>query len=78
MTALTKRLLEEVEKWPLEDQEELAEYAREIRGRRTGVYQLSEDERAGIELGLADMRTGRFASDEQVAAIFRRARSFRA
>ncbi len=75
---LTKKLLEELETWPLEDQEELAEYAREIRGRRTGVYQLSEDERAGVERGMADMRAGRFATDEQIAAIFRRARSFRA
>ncbi len=78
MMTLTKKLLEELETWPLEDQEELAEYAREIRGRRTGVYQLSEDERAGVERGMADMRAGRFATDEQIAAIFRRARSFRA
>jgi hypothetical protein len=73
MTAQVKRLLEEIETWPLEDQEELAEYAREIRGRRTGVYKLSEEERAGIERGLADMRAGRFATDEQVAAIFQKA-----
>jgi hypothetical protein len=78
MTALAKKLLEEVETWPLEDQEELAEYAREIRGRRTGIYQLTEGERTGIERGLADMRAGRYATDEQIAAIFQRARSFRA
>jgi predicted transcriptional regulator len=78
MNALTKKLLEEVETWPPEDQEELAEYAREIRGRRTGVYRLSDDERAGIERGLEDMRAGRFATDEEIAAIFRRARSSRA
>jgi len=78
MMTLTKKLLEELETWPLEDQEELAEYAREIRGRRTGVYQLSEDERAGVERGMADMRAGRFATDEQIAAIFQRARSARA
>jgi predicted transcriptional regulator len=78
MMALTKKLLEEVETWPLEDQEELAQYAREIRGRRTGVYELSEEERAGIERGLADMRAGRFATDEQIKAIFQRARSTRA
>ena len=77
MMALAKKLLEEVETWPLEDQEELAEYAREIRGRRTGIYHLSEDERAGIDRGLADMRAGRFATDEQITAIFQRARSFR-
>jgi len=56
MTPLTKKPLEEVETWPLEDQEEREDYAREIRGRRTGVYQLSEDERAGIERDLADVR----------------------
>jgi hypothetical protein len=77
MNARTKKLLEEVETWPPEDQEELVEYAREIRGRRRGIYRLNDDERAGIERGLADMRAGRFATDEQIAAIFQRARSFR-
>jgi hypothetical protein len=57
---------------------ELAEYAREIRGRQTGVYRLDDDERAGVERGLADMRAGRFAADDRIAAIFQRARSFRA
>jgi predicted transcriptional regulator len=75
MTTLSKKLLEEVQAWPPEDQEELAQYAREIRGRRIGVYELSEDERAGIERGLADMRAGRFATEEQIAAIFRKGRS---
>jgi hypothetical protein len=78
MNALTKKLLEEVETWPLEDQEDLLQYAREIRGRRTGVYALNEAERAGIERGLADIRAGRFATDEQIAAIFQRASSTRA
>jgi predicted transcriptional regulator len=39
---------------------------------------LSDDEREGIERGLEDMRGGQFATDEEIAAIFRRARSFRA
>jgi predicted transcriptional regulator len=71
-----KKLLEEVETWPPEDQDELVAHAREIRARRCGYHSLSEDERAGIERGLADVRTGRFATDEQIATIFRRARSF--
>jgi predicted transcriptional regulator len=37
---------------------------------------LSSEERAGIERGLEDMRAERFATDEEIAAIFRRARSF--
>ena len=75
MNQATRNLLEQVASWPQEDQEELAEYAREIEARRTGVYRLSEDERKGVERGLEAMREGKFATDEQVAAIFRKARS---
>jgi predicted transcriptional regulator len=77
MTPTTKQLMEQVASWPEEDQEELAEFAREIEARRTGVYPLSEEERAGIERGLQAMREGRFASEERVAAIFAKARSLR-
>ena len=77
MTPMTKRLLEQVESWPEEDQEELAEVAREIEARRKGVYRLSEAERQGVEKGLRAMREGRYASDERVAAIFNEARSSR-
>jgi len=55
MTAVMKRLLEEVENWPPEDQEELAQFAREIQERRAAVYALREDERSGIERGLDDI-----------------------
>ena len=71
-------VLEGVRSWPQEDQEELAEIARAIEARRTGVYRLSEAERQGIERGLKAMREGRFASDERVAGIFEKARSSRA
>jgi hypothetical protein len=42
-------VLRRAEAWPQEDQDALVEYAREIEARRTGVYRLSEDERAAIE-----------------------------
>ena len=42
------------------------------------MYCLSEDEREGVERGLVAMREGNFASEEQIAAIFRKARSPRA
>jgi hypothetical protein len=45
-----------------------------IESKHDGVYRLSDDERRGIERGLNDMRKGLFASDEQVLAVFRRAR----
>lgn len=41
-------VLESARSWPKEDQEELAELAREIEARRTGVYILSDDERTAI------------------------------
>ena len=42
-------ILRRAETWPREDQELLAEFARELEARRTGVYSLSNDERAAIE-----------------------------
>ena len=54
--------------WPEEDQDELAEVAREIEARRTGVYELSEEERAALDEALRS----RVASDEDVAAFWKR------
>jgi hypothetical protein len=67
MSPNTKRLLEQVESWPEEDQEELAEYAREIEARRTGVYTMSDDERAAVRRGLAQADRGEFVPDDIVA-----------
>jgi hypothetical protein len=68
MSPTTRKILEQVESWPEEDQEELAELAREIEARRKGVYVLSEDERATI----AEARKGGFAEDTDVAAFWKR------
>jgi hypothetical protein len=46
----------------------LAEVAREIEARRTGVYILNDQEQAAI----ADARRGEFASEEAVAAFWKR------
>jgi len=48
MTKTLKDLLEHAETWPREDQDELAEYAREIQARRTGIYTMSDEERAAV------------------------------
>jgi hypothetical protein len=78
MSPNARKILEQVESWPEEDQEELAEYAREIEAHRSGVYRLGEDERAALAQSADDLRAGRFASDQQIAAIFKKARSARA
>ena len=78
MSPAIKTLLEQVASWPQEDQEDLADDAREIEARRAGLYRMNEAEREGVERGLKAMREGRFASDERVATIFDKARSSRA
>jgi hypothetical protein len=68
MNQTAKDLLSRVEAWPREDQEELLEMVRAIEARRTGVYQLSEDEQAAI----AAARDSSIASDETVRAFWER------
>ena len=74
MAQSTKDILRRVETWPAEDQLELAEIAHEIEARRAGVYMLTDDERVAVERGLAEMQAGKFADEQQIAAIYRKAR----
>jgi predicted transcriptional regulator len=60
------------ETWPKEDQEELAEYAREIEARRTGVYVMSDEERIAVRQGLAEVDRGEFVPDDVVAEADKR------
>ena len=68
MNMTAKEIPRQAAAWPQEE-EELAELAREIEARRTGVYVLSDEERAAI----AKARSGGFASAEEVAAFWKRA-----
>lgn len=67
MSPGAKKLLEEVESWPTEDQEELLEHAREIEARRTGVYRATPQELAAID----EAEQSGIATDEEVEAAFR-------
>ena len=67
MNKILKEVIEHAETWPREDQEELAEYAREIEARRTGIYTMSDDERAAVGKGLAEADRGEFVPDELIA-----------
>lgn len=64
-------MLEQVQSWPQEDQEELAEVAREIESRRTGVYRLSDEERTAVRAGMDAARRGDFASEEDMDELYR-------
>jgi hypothetical protein len=70
----TKRLadvLERVENWPAEWQEQLADIALDIdSGLKDGVYYPTPEELAGIDRGLRDAEQSRFATDEEVEQAF--------
>ena len=65
-------IFERVRAWPTDRQEEAASLLLALEEEPGGVYVLSDDEREGVERGLDDVRQGRFASDEEMAALFAR------
>jgi hypothetical protein len=65
-------MFEHAETWPQVDQEELAEYAREIEARRTGIYTMSDDERMAVGKGLAEADRRQFVSDQLISEADKR------
>ncbi len=72
MTQTAREILRGVEAWPEEDQEELAEAAREIEARRTGIYVLDQEEEAAIREGLAELDRGEWVSEEEMKSFWKR------
>jgi hypothetical protein len=67
------KLLPVIETWSDEDQEALAEAAREIEALRTGVYAMSSDEDAAVAEGLLQADRNEFADDDRIRALWKRA-----
>jgi hypothetical protein len=67
MSPAIKELFEQVASWPQEDQEELAELARQIEARRTGVYRATAEELQALD----EAERSGIARDEEVEAAFR-------
>lgn len=65
-------LLMRVSTWPEEAKEELARSIVEIEARHADEDDLSDEDRAALERGLADADAGRFAPDGAVQALFDR------
>lgn len=61
-------VLQNVRQWPPEDQEELAETAREIAARRSGVYVMDDGERTAI----AEARNSDLVSEARMNAFWKR------
>jgi predicted transcriptional regulator len=74
MNAKLKTIIERVETWPEEAQEEAVESLLAIEQELTEPYELTDEDRAAIDRSLDDLHHGRLASDEQVAAVFNRYR----
>ena len=72
MNKTLREVLEHAATWPREDQEELAEFAREIEARRTGVYTMSDEERIAVGRGLAEADRGEFVADERMVEVDKR------
>jgi hypothetical protein len=67
MSPAVKQIIERVASWPEEDQEELAELAREIEARRSGLYTATADELRALD----EAERSGIASEEEVEAAFR-------
>ena len=66
--------VERVASLPEEAQAEFVQSVVELETKYAGVYRLSDEERAAVRRGLQEARDGRFATDEDVAAVFGRYR----
>lgn len=73
MNSTFQKLLPAIESWPDEDQEALAEAAREIEAFRAGVYRMSPAQEAAVAEGLAEAERGDFATDARIAELWKRA-----
>lgn len=71
MTQLLELAVEAARQLSPEEQDEIARVIMEIvHGAGDDVYELSEEENAAIDEGLAYADRGEFASEEEVRAIF--------
>src|SRR6266516_4692291 len=74
MNAKLKELIERVETWPEETQEEVIEILLSIEQARLTDYELTDADRAALARSAEDVREGRFAPDERMSKFFERNR----
>jgi predicted transcriptional regulator len=72
MSPKLESILRQVPSWPAEDQEELAEAAREIAARRSGLYALDQEEEHAIREGIAQLDRGEAVSEEEMRSFWKR------
>lgn len=67
-------LMDRAASWPQEAQAELVRFMIDTEAKHFGVFRLDDEDRSRIEKSLQSARSGDFASDEEVAALFARYR----
>ncbi|MEA2877166.1 MAG: hypothetical protein QOF14_2362 [Hyphomicrobiales bacterium] len=72
MNKRLETLVERVSALPEEAQEELLDHVALIEARQSGLYRLTDEERAAVKKGLEAAERGEFVSDEDMAAFFKR------
>jgi predicted transcriptional regulator len=72
MTKLLEEAVEKLSQLPEGRQNELAQMLIDVAAADLSPYQLTEEERAAVEEGVAQAERGEFASDEDVAALWQR------
>ena len=70
MSPNARQILDRVGSWPQEDVDELAEMARAIEARRTGVYDVTPEEEEAIHEGLAELERGEWTGEEAMRAFW--------
>lgn len=72
MTKMVKEALAVLRELPEDRQEVLARAILDYASDDAGVYHLTDDERREVRAGLAEIDRGEIATDEEVAAVYKR------
>jgi hypothetical protein len=74
MTKLLEQAIEQIRALPDIEQDEAAELLFNLAARANGRIRLDEETRAAVREGRAQAERGEFATEEEIAAVFDRAR----
>jgi hypothetical protein len=71
LTKALKEVIERAETRPREDQDALAEIARHIEARRSGIYRMTDEERSAVREGRDQASRREFISDDDMRAFWK-------
>jgi len=72
MTKLLTRAIKKLSQLPGKRQDELAKMLIDVAAQDLQPYQFTPEERKEVEVALREAKRGKFATDEEVAAMWRR------